>query len=96
MMLIIHICINAVMHRIIFIQVKCLHVFPVEITSPVTGDLTSLYDQIFNAPLTVAYQHGEGLTLVCFFKRNLVLCILTLGFLCFLVSDETEVQAIFC
>lgn len=60
-----------------------------------TGNLTSLYDQIFNSTLTAAYQHGERLTLRCFFNRNLGLYILTLVFLCLFASDEAEIQSTF-
>lgn len=60
-----------------------------------TGNLTSLYDQIINATLTAAYQHGERLILGGFFNRNLVLHILTLVFLCLFASDEAEIQATF-
>lgn len=74
---------------------KYLSTCVAEITRPVTSNLTSLYDQILNSTVTAAYQHGERPTLACCFNENPFLYILTLVFLCPIVSDEAETQATF-
>lgn len=51
----------------IVLKAKYLYVDAVEIIRPSTSNLTSLYDQISDSTVTVAYQHGEWLTLIGLF-----------------------------
>lgn len=69
------------------------NVFVAEV-HPLTGSLTSVYNQISNSTLTAAYQHGEGLALTGYsFKTETLPCTFEPCF--FSVSDEAEIQAIF-
>lgn len=69
-----------VLDQMIVLKPKYLYVDAVEVIRPSTSNLTSLYDQISNSTVTAAYQHGEQLTLIGFFKQKLNLLHLNLVF----------------